>query len=81
MKGMDKKIKRAVSGTLAALMASSAGIASFGAAGVPVLHLGDDGGKILELVLVDLDHPEAVGVKLVHDGLDAGGFSCTGISK
>ena len=36
MKGMDKKIKRAVSGTLAAVMAASAGIASFGAAGVPV---------------------------------------------
>ena len=33
MKGMDKKIKRAVSGTLAAVMAASAGIASFGAAG------------------------------------------------
>ena len=27
MKGMDKKIKRAVSGTLAAVMAASAGIA------------------------------------------------------
>lgn len=36
MKGMDKKIKRAVSGTLAAVMTASAGIASFGAAGVPV---------------------------------------------
>ena len=36
MKGMDKKIKRAISGTLAAVMTASAGIASFGAAGVPV---------------------------------------------
>ena len=36
MKGIDKKIKRAVSGTLAAVMTASAGIASFGAAGVPV---------------------------------------------
>ena len=36
MKGMDKKIKRADSGTLAEVMTASAGIASFGAAGVPV---------------------------------------------
>ena len=47
---------------------------------VPVLDLVDDPGEILELVLVDLDHPEAPGVVHVQDRLDAGGFSGAGVA-
>ena len=42
---------------------------------VPVLHQGDDGGQVLELMLVDLDHPQALVVVLVDEGLHAGGLA------
>ena len=42
---------------------------------IPVFDLGNDIIKILELMLVNLDHPQALIVVLVQDGLDAGGFA------
>ena len=48
---------------------------------VAVLDLGDDRGKILKLMLVDLDHAQALWIKLIDDGLDAGGFTCTAVTE
>ena len=47
---------------------------------VPVLHLRDDIGKILELVLVDLNESQSLGIELVESGLHCGGLSGTGIA-
>ena len=32
-------------------------------------------------MLVDLDHAQALGVELVDDGLDAGGFTGTAVAE
>ena len=42
---------------------------------VPVLHHRDHGGQIAELVLVDLDHAQALVIVLVDEGLHAGGLA------
>ena len=42
---------------------------------IPVLDLPQQGRQFPELVLVDLNHPQALVVILVDQGLDAGGFS------
>ena len=47
---------------------------------VAVLDLADDLGEVLELVLVDLDHAQALIVVLVQHRLDAGGFSRAGLA-
>ena len=44
------------------------------------LDLGNHIGKILELVLVDLDETEALRIELVECRLDSGGLSCSGIT-
>ena len=48
---------------------------------VPVLYTGDHGSEILELMLVDLDHPEALIIVLVYQGLDGCGLSGSCVSE
>ena len=47
---------------------------------VPVFDLTDDIGQILKLMLVDLDHTQALIVIFVEQGFDAGRFTGTGIA-
>ena len=48
---------------------------------IAVLDLGDDRREILELVLVDLDHAQALRIELVDDRLDARGFTGTAVAE
>ena len=47
---------------------------------VPVLHHGDDRRQIPELVLINLDHPQALVIVFVDEGLDAGGLARAGVA-